>query len=244
MDCLEFRRQLAADPHARDPDFLAHRDSCRAGCTESWWRAQRFERRVLTTLQSVEVPPDLAECVLLAQATSMRARVRRRWQIALALAASLLAALIVAGYTWNLRATPGADSLAAMAIAHVRSEAYSLTMTRPIAGRDLQPVFAGRGLTLRGAPVHAVFAADCQVGPYQAVHLVLRENGDPVTALYVVDHRIAAAQDFERSGWRGREVPMGNGTLVLLGNTTEGFAAAERAVADAVLGAARLTERT
>lgn len=238
MDCLEFRRRLTADPNARDPDFLAHRDGCRAGCPESWWRAQRAERRLERVLQSIDAPPDLAERVLLAQATALRARARHRWQAGLALAASLLVALIVAGYAWNLRSTGNGGALAGMAIAHVRSEAWSLTMSKPLGDASLQPVFAGRGVTLRGTPIHAVFAADCQVGPYKAVHLVLRENGEPVTALYLVDHRIAEARDFVRAGWRGREMPMGNGTLVLLGSGTNGFAAAEHAVADAILGPA------
>jgi hypothetical protein len=79
------------------------------------------------------------------------------------------------------------------------------------------------------------------MGPYRAVHLVLRENGNPVTALYVVGHRIATARDFSRAGWQGREVPIGNGTLVLLGNDGTGFAAAERALSGAVLGPVRQT---
>jgi hypothetical protein len=238
MDCLEFRRRLAADPNARDPEFLAHRDECRAGCAESWWHAQRADRRLARALQSIEAPPDLAERVLLAQATALRAHARRRWQAGLALAASLLVALIVAGYAWNLRADSNGGALAGMAIAHVRGEAWSLTMTKPLGNPSLQPVFAGRGVTLRSTPVHAVFAADCRVGPYKAVHLVLRENGAPVTALYLVDHRIAEARDFVRAGWHGREVPMGDGTLVLLGTGTDGFAAAEHAIADAILGPA------
>lgn len=242
MECLEFRRRLAAEPASRDADFLAHRDHCHAGCTESWWRAQRFERQLRTVLHSAEAPPDLDERVLLAQATSLRGRVRHRWQIGLTLAASLLVALIVAGYAWNLRTADGGP-LAGMAIAHVRSEAFSLTMTRPINATQMRPVFAKRGVTLRDVPAHAVFAADCRVGPYRAVHLVLRENGNPITVLYVVGHRIADARDFSRAGWRGREVTIGNGTLVLLGNDTAGFAAAERAVADAVLGSALQTER-
>lgn len=236
MDCLEFRRRLAAEPGARDAEFLAHRDHCHAGCTESWWRAQRFERQLRNALQSVDAPEDLDERVLLAQATSLRGRARYRWQIGLALAASLLVALIVAGYAWSLRPADGGP-LASMAIAHVRSEAFSLTMTRPIDATQMRPVFAERGVTLRNVPAHAVFAADCRVGPYRAVHLVLRENGNPVTALYVVGHRIADARDFSRAGWQGREVPIGDGTLVLLGNGSAGFAAAERAMADAVLGA-------
>lgn len=243
MDCLEFRRRLAAEPGARDAEFLAHRDSCRAGCTESWWRAQRFERQLRNALQSVDAPEDLGERVLLAQATSLRGRLRHRWQIGLALAASLLVALVVAGYAWNLRTADGGP-LAGMAIAHVRSEAFSLTLTRPIDATQIRPVFAKRGVTLRNVPAHAVFAADCRVGPYRAVHLVLRENGSPITVLYVVGHRIADARDFSRAGWQGREVPIGNGTLVLLGNGSAGFAAAERAVADAVLGSALHTEQT
>ncbi|HEY9112417.1 MAG TPA: DUF3379 family protein [Rhodanobacteraceae bacterium] len=239
MECLEFRRRLAADPTARDSEFLAHRDACRAGCSESWGRAQRFERQIRRALQSVEAPSDLAERVLLAQATSQRSRMRRRWQIGLALAASLLVALVVAGYAWNLRASDHGGALAGMAIAHVRSEAYSLTMTQPVGDAQLRPVFAKRGVALREVPVHAVFAADCRVGPYRAVHLVLRENGNPVTALYVVGHRIADARDFHRAGWQGREVPMGSGTLVLLGNGSAGFAAAERAMAGAVLDPAQ-----
>lgn len=239
MECLEFRRRLAAEPTSRDTEFLRHRDACHAGCTESWWRAQRFERQLGRALQSVEAPSDLAERVLLAQATSLRSRMRHHWQIGLALAASLLVALVVAGYAWNLRAGDNGDVLAGMAIAHVRSEAYALTMTQPVGDAQLRPVFAKRGVALRGIPVHAVFAADCRVGPYRAVHLVLRENGDPITALYVVGHRIADARDFHRAGWHGREVPMGSGTLVLLGNGSAGFAAAERAMAGAVLDPAQ-----
>lgn len=239
MDCLEFRRHLGSEPQSRDPEFLAHRDACRAGCAESWRRAQQFERRVVDALQSLEAPPDLVERVLLTHATSRRARVRRRWQIGSAVAAGLLVALVVAGYAWTLRGDANGGALAGMAIAHVRSEAYSLTMNRTVDDRKLQTVFAGRGLTMRGAPAHAVFAQDCRVGPYKAVHLVLREGGESVTALYVVGHRVAQAQDFHRSGWRGRELPMAGGTLVLLGNDTRGFAAAERAVAIAVLGQTR-----
>jgi len=62
--------------------------------------------------------------------------------------------------------------------------------------------------------------------------------------LYVVGHRIADARDFSRAGWHGREVPIGNGTLVLLGNGSAGFAAAERAVTAAVVGGILQTEQT
>lgn len=237
MDCLEFRRRLAADPQFGDSEFLAHRDNCRSGCAERWWRAQRAERRLLNVLQSVEAPPDLADRILLMQATTSRGdeRARRQRRIGLALAASLLLASIALGAAWKVRGT--GDALPDMAIADILGdEVYSLTLTAPIDTQTMHAVFAGRGLPMRDMPGHAVYASDCMVGPYRAVHLVLREHGKPVTAMYVVGHRVTAARDFEKSHWRGREVPMGDGTLVLLGFGTEGFADAERAVAKAVLG--------
>ena len=58
MDCLEFRRRRAAEPQSRDPELLAHRDSC-AACTAAWERAQVFERELLAALE-VPVPAGLA----------------------------------------------------------------------------------------------------------------------------------------------------------------------------------------
>lgn len=239
MDCLEFRRILAADPHRSDRAFLAHRDACPSGCADRWWRAQRAERRLLGVLQSVEVPPDLQGRILLAQATASRGevRARRRWRIGLAVAASLLLAAVALGCAWKLGGA--GDALPNMAIADILGdEVYSLTLTVPLDDHALHAAFAGRGVAMRGIPRHAVYASDCMVGPYRAVHLVLREHGKPVTAMYLVGHRVARARDFQKSHWRGRELPMGDGTLVLLGFGTRGFAEAERAMAEVVLGPA------
>lgn len=233
MDCLEFRRRLAGEPRSRAPAFLAHRDSCHAGCTEAWWRAQRLERR-LDNVLSVEAPPNLAERVLLAHSTRARTRTRRRWQGGLAMAASLLLALGVGTFIWNPR--PAADPLPAMAIAHLPGEAMALTRTQPLTDAALRDGFAGRGVSLRGMPTGAVYVHDCEVGPYRVLHLVFREGAEPVIALYFVDHPGAGARDFHHGGWQGRELPLGHGTLLLLGADARGFAAVERSVREAVQG--------
>src|SRR5579885_2905816 len=195
MDCLEFRRRLAAEPRARADDFMAHRDSCHSGCTEAWWRAQRLERRIENAM-AVDAPEQLAERVLLAHATRARA-FARRWRIGLALAASLVLATGVCVFGWNRNA--GADPLPAM-------------------------------------PAEAVFVRDCDLGSYRTVHMVFRIGDEPVTAMYFIDHPIADAREFKRSGWQGREVPMGKGTLLLLGADARGFAQVERAMDDALEG--------
>lgn len=233
MDCLEFRRRLAAEPRARDEAFIAHRDSCHAGCTEAWWRAQRLERRIDNAL-AIDVPEHLTDRILLAQATSERARGRRRWQVGLALAASLVIALGVG--VAALRRT-SADPLPQLAVAHMRgAEAPALALTTPVSDASLRAGFAARGVALRLMPQGAVYVRDCDIGPYRTVHLVFREDGKPVTALYFLGHAIAGSRDFRHSGVQGREVPLDRGTLVMLGNDPRGFTNVERTLRDALQG--------
>src|SRR5581483_3109127 len=204
MDCLEFRRRLAAEPRARDADFMAHRDSCHAGCTEAWWRAQRLEKRIEVAM-TVEAPEQLAERVLLAHATRARASAHR-WRIGLALAASLVLATAVGIFGWNRDA--GADPLPAISVAHLHHEAFSLASIQPVSQADLRENFAARGLTLHAMPADAVFVRDCDLGPYRTVHMVFRIG----------------------------EVPMGKGTLLMLGADARGFAQVERSMGEALQG--------
>lgn len=230
MDCLEFRRRLAAEPRAREATFVAHRDSCHSGCTEAWWRAQRLERRIEAAL-AIEPPAGLAERILLGQATGTRVRTRR-WRVGLALAASLLLAIGVGTFGWNRAAQ--ADPLPAMSVAHVRGEAFALARTKPVTDAELRRDFLARGVDLHAMPQGAVFVRDCDVGHWRTVHLVFRVNNEPVTALYFVGHDIAHARDFHHAGMQGRELPLEHGTLLLLGADARGFAAVEHTLRDAL----------
>lgn len=212
MDCLEFRRRLGAEPHARDRDLLAHRDSC-AACMAAWERAQHFEHTLLDAL-TVPVPAGLAERALLAQATGERRQHRRRWQWGWAIAASLLVAVAGGGIAWRHM---DAQSLPALAVAHMHGEMASLDLTRPIPAQAVVAGFAGRKTALRGPlPTGTTYVHDCEVGPYTAVHLVSRDDDASVAVLYLPHKQVGARRDFRRDGWRGREVPLERGTLVLL----------------------------
>lgn len=230
MDCLEFRRRLAAEPRMREAAFIAHRDSCHMGCTEAWWRAQRLEKRIECAL-SIPAPDPLVDRVLLAQATRARLRTRR-WQIGCGLAASLLLALGIGVFGWERSAL--ADPLLAMSVAHVRSEAFALARTQAVPASELRKDFAARGIALHAMPQGAVFIRDCDVDHYRTVHMVFRVNGEPVTALYFVDRGNAHPHDFRRGGWQGRVSPLDHGTLLLLATDTHGFSEVERTLRDAL----------
>ncbi len=214
MDCLEFRRHLAATPRSSDPGMEAHRRGCPA-CRAAWEQAQSFENELLDALH-VPAPEGLAERIVLAQATGRRQRIGRGRRALLAIAASLLVAMGVGGIAWQHL---DAHSLPALAVAHMPPEIHSLDLTRPLTAQTIDAGFAGRDLVLRGpAPADTTYVHDCMVGKYEAVHLVTRRDGEPVVVLYLPDKRVAKARDFRRQGWVGRTMPLGSGSLVLLTN--------------------------
>jgi hypothetical protein len=196
MNCLQFRRLIGAEPQSRDPALLAHRDEC-APCMAVWQRAQRFEQELMSAM-AVAVPEGLIDRVLLAQSTGARQRQvarRRGW---MAIAASVL---IVVG----------------LAVEHMAGEMGSLAMTQTIPPNSVTAGFAARGLRLRGpVPTAVTYVHDCHVGSYPAVHLVSRVGDMPVVALYLPSRKIAAPDGFERDDWKGRELPLRDGTLIVL----------------------------
>jgi anti-sigma factor RsiW len=240
MDCLEFRRRLGVDPHVGDRDAREHLQSC-PFCAEAYARAQAFEARLASAL-SVAVPDGLADRILLAQLTGERRqrssrRARLGW-IALAAAASLVLALGV----WRRQAAVAAP-LSQLVAEHVTGphERDALSRTAVLPEADVRKAFADRGVALVSVPDGVAYVSECPVGDYRTVHMVMPRGGEPVSVLYVVQHRVPASTDFERAGLRGREVPIRDGTLVMLARDRDSFGALERAWHEAIEGPPRLS---
>lgn len=239
MDCLEFRRLLGSDPHVGDAAAREHRQSCRA-CAEAHARAQAFESRLVAAL-AVPVPAGLEDRILLAQLTRERSghrngRSRLRW-LGFAAAAGLVLALGL----WQLHAPP---SLARLVVEHVTGphERAALSRTAPLPAADVRKAFADRGVELASVPDDVAYVSECPVGPYRTVHMVMPRGGEPVSVVYVVRHRVAADAVFARDGLRGREVPLGAGTLVMLAGDDAAFDALEHAWREAIEGPSAAAE--
>lgn len=228
MNCLEFRRQLGSDPQAADADFVRHRAEC-ARCAEAFAHAAGFEaalRRALHVVPSHQ----LAESILLAQATQQNRRhaYLRRGGL-LALAAALVLAI---GIGMRVEAKP----LSTQAVEHLREEAEVLTAVKPLPAESVRAAFAQRGLTLSHVPDGVAFVGCCPMGRHLTVHMVMPEGDGPVTVIYVVDRGSSRREDFQRDGWHGRSLPLGNGTLILLARDTHHFDSVESAWRAALAG--------
>lgn len=215
MNCLEFRRRLGIDPQCGEVDFVRHRQDC-ARCAEACERAIGFESALRRAL-AVAPPPQLAESILLAQATrQQRQRQHYRRGAMLALAASVVLAF---GIGMRVEATP----LSTQAVEHLREEAAVLTRTKLIPATLVQAAFATRGIALHSIPGGISFVGCCPMQRHLTVHMVMPGGSGPVTVIYVVDDHERGREDFQRDGWQGRSVPMGQGTLVMLAQDANQF---------------------
>lgn len=216
MNCLEFRRQLGTEPLSTAAEFVRHRHEC-PRCADAAARAAEFESALRRALH-VATSPQLAESILLTQATRQNRRhlyLRRGGLLALA------AALVLAV---GIGVTVEAKPLSTQAVDHLIREAVVLTSTQPVPADAVRKAFAQRGVQLAGVPDGVVtFVACCPMGRHRTVHLVIADQGEPVSVIYVADRHASQREDFQRDGWRGRMVPAGQGTLILLARDARHF---------------------
>jgi hypothetical protein len=235
MNCLEFRRLLAAAPHSRGPEFLSHRDGC-PQCAEAAQRADGFEH-ILARALAVPVPEGLSDRILLRQTTQSR-REKRPWQRSAPLwriAAGVVLALGVGalGYrTWR------ASDIAELAIAHLPHEPYALTAHAQVEEQKVRAAFIKYGVVLARAPAQVDYVQNCRVGNNHAVHMVMQREEGPVTVMYFADRHERTERRFERGSLMGRAVPMGQGTLVLLASHDQSFDSIERTWRESLMGSA------
>ena len=233
MDCLEFRRLLGSDPRAMSAAAREHMETW-PRCAQAFADAQAFETRIAHAL-AIDVPEGLADRVLLTQLTEERRRratgFRYGW-IALAAAAALA---VVVGVMQ--RGTAPAHSLPDLVTEHVNGEERVFLNNRtPVDAGEVERAFADRGVRIGSVPAGITYVSECPVGAYRTVHMVMPENDKPVSVVYVVHHRAPAGDEFTRGNLKGREVPIADGTLVLLAEDTSRFDTLEHTWRDALEG--------
>lgn len=210
-DCAHYRRSMLADPRDPDPGLSEHRAAC-GDCTALTDRVLNFESRLDRALR-VPLPPD--------RVAPLRAKSplpaagpppsRGRW---LAMAASVLLALVVAGALWL--AAPG-PSLAADVVTHMGGEPDAWLRTDPVPSSALQGVLRDSRLRLAAGAGVVSYASSCAFRGHQVPHLVIQTESGPVTVMVLVHERQPKPVQFDEQGYRGVIVPVaGHGSLAVL----------------------------
>jgi hypothetical protein len=217
MDCNAYRRSMMADPRDADPQASEHRASCH-DCALFTERLLRFESSLGRALH-VAVPAH-NEVPLRAKAprAAVRAPNRGGW---LAMAASVLMAVVVGGFLWV--AGPG-PSLAADVVTHMGGEPDAWRTQAPVPDSDLEGVLRDSHLRLSGGAGAVSYAASCAFRGHHVPHLVIQTESGPVTVMVLVHENVSKPVPFDEQGYRGVIVPApGHGSLAVLtrGSSTD-----------------------
>jgi Protein of unknown function (DUF3379) len=209
MNHARYRATIITDPHNSDPELRAHRESCQE-CNLYTERLLRFESRLERALR-LDIPIR-ANVLQFAQEKPRRAVVPRRW---MALAASVLLGIAVAGVAWI--ALPG-RTLAADVVAHMAGEPQAWRSTdAPVPESELNAVLRASKLRLSSAAEVVSYANSCTFRGHVVPHLVLQTATGPVTVMVLVHESVSHPTQFDEQGYRGTIVPVpGHGSIAVL----------------------------
>jgi Protein of unknown function (DUF3379) len=201
MDHEKYRRALLSDPRSEDAAQRQHRDTCEQ-CAAYTERLLHFEARLERALQ------------LNMRAPAAALRRDRGRPGRLALAASVLLALLVAGAVWL--AVPRA-SLAAAVVAHMAQEPDAWNTRAAVADPALESVLKNANMHLNSSVGVVSYANSCEFRGHVVPHLVVQSAGGPVTVMVLVHESVSKQQPFDEHGYRGVIVPVaGHGSIALL----------------------------
>ena len=214
------------DPRDPDLQLREHRESCH-DCNLYTERLLRFESRLDRALRvtlpagaDLATPADAAWEARAGAAAALSDRVvplrrkssRKGW---LAMAASVLLAVVVAGALWL--SVPG-PSLAADVVTHMAGEPDAWRRTDvPVPGSELKDVLRDSHLRLAADAVMVSYASSCAFRGHHVPHLVIQTESGPVTVMVLVHERVSKPMQFDEQGYRGVIVPVaGHGSLAVL----------------------------
>jgi Protein of unknown function (DUF3379) len=204
-DHTHYRSAIMADPHDPDPDLRAHRDSC-AECRAFTEQLLRFEARLERALL-IDIP---AKSVVLPFVRNGAQR-PRRW---MAMAASLLLALVIAAGVWL---TLPQRSLAAAVVAHMAGEPDAWLTEAPVPDAELNDVLKNSKLRLKPDAGVVSYASSCEFRGHRVPHLVVQTQSGPVTVMVLVHEAVRKPRQFDEHGYRGTIVPVpGHGSIAVL----------------------------
>lgn len=228
MDCAQYRRAKLANPHDDAPELARHLSQC-AVCPAWTEKLLRFERKLERAVR-VGPPGGATAPEASGRVLSFRGRHSRMPGGWLAMAASVLVGLVLAGGLWL--AAPHA-SLAADVVGHMAEEPGAWTRTDvPVPAPELNAVLRHAHVRLRPEAGMVSYARSCAFRGHKVPHLVVQTAMGPVTVMVLVHESVAEPEPFDEQGYRGLIVPVpGHGSLAVLARNSEGDLAAVEQVA-------------
>jgi hypothetical protein len=232
MNCEDYREALAADPERQDS--TGHADSC-VSCQDFCSEMLQLNENIAAAM-SIQVPElkmpelpdlDMASVVSLAPRRSIS---NPAW---FAMAATVLLAAVVGIRMVGSGTNYG--SLEQQVLAHVDHEpAALLPSATPVSDTKLSRALPENIATMdRGAGL-ITYAQSCTINGKEVPHLVIQGEHGPITILLMPHEKVSAASTLDGVGVQGVIIPVGDGSIAIIGDREEQLEHLKKNILDSV----------
>jgi len=237
MNCEDYRKAIAAGPSETFDGAAEHVAAC-ASCRAYRDEMLRFDETIRAALR-VDVPPlrmpDLPslrddENVVSLPRTRRPRMTPPAW---LGLAAGIVLAAVVGGRLFG--PGPSYASLADEVIAHLDHEPGALRrVSTPVSARSLQAVIEDDVEEMDEAIGLITYARSCVINGRTVPHLVMQGAAGPITLLLLPDEHVDNAIPLQGESVNGVILPVGDGSIAIIGERDERLDEIEQRVIDSV----------
>lgn len=232
MNCAEYRQAIAADP-AFDggAGHLASCSECQAFRSEMQSLDADIAKALKITVPELRVPElppiDRDNVVTL---SAQRSLARPAWY---ALAASVMLAAVIGVRMFGFGVTY--DSLADEVLAHLDHEPAALRVTsEPVSDARLARVVPANVAQMDHSAGLISYAQTCTINGKKIPHLVIQGEQGPVTILLMPEEEIADAVSLDGENVHGVILPVGTGSIAIIGAREEKLEHIEKSVVNSV----------
>jgi len=240
MNCEEYRQEIAADPSY--DGGAGHLSAC-AEC-------QAFRKEMLSLNDMIgqalrlDVPePALPELPEIDDSNSVRdsksnvvslkTRKPRTTATWLAVAATVVLAAVVGVRMSGIGVTY--DSLADEVLAHLDHEpAALLPSTTPVSSERLASVVPANVARMDPSAGLITYAQSCEINGNSVPHLVIQGEYGPITILLMPEETVAGAMPIDGDNVHGVILPVGDGSVAIIGAREEKLDQVEKSVLESV----------
>lgn len=230
-DCDTYKEAIAAEPWAETAgDHASSCETCRAFRAEM----QALDRRIAAALE-LDVPPlelpDLHAVDTGNVATLERPRLRAPAWLAIAATVVIAAMLGVRMFGSGVEHPTLAEEI----VAHLDHEPWALRVTdEAVSDERLARVVPVSVATLDHSAGLITYAQSCIINGNRVPHLVLQGQRGPVTILLMPEEKIKGPERIDGSAINGVILPVGDGSIAIVGEKDENLERIEEKVRNSV----------
>lgn len=230
MNCEEYKQAISADPAF---DGGADHVSACAECQAYRREMQALNLKIAKAMQLSVPALKLPELPAVDNVVPLAAREPLSKPVWFAMAASVVFAVIMGARLLGVGVSY--DSLGEEIIAHLDHEPYALRVTdTPVSDSRLQNVVPASIAELDHAAGLITYAQTCKIDGKYVPHLVIQGETGPVTILLMPDQAVSAAETLKGENIHGVILPVGKGSIAIIGPREESLERIENSVLDSV----------